>query len=106
MPWSTSDRRQRLPSNWSSTIVPRIRRRDGDRCRVLLEDGTRCTGRYGAIDHIIPNDDHRPANLQVICDYHHDRKTAKESAAAKRAVRRRNAAKFRRTETHPGLIGP
>ncbi len=105
MAWSSSDRRQRLPRNWPY-IVKRIRRRDGDRCQVILQDGSQCPNSYGAIDHILNNDDHRDENLRVICDDCHGPKTARESGAARAANRRRNQAKFRRTEQHPGLTGP
>ncbi|PSL04119.1 hypothetical protein CLV30_106123 [Haloactinopolyspora alba] len=104
MPWSTSDRRQRLPRNWRH-IVARIRRRDKDRCQVRLADGSQCPNSYGAIDHIRNDDDHRDENLRVICDPHHAEKTGKESAAGRAANRRKQQAKFRRTEQHPGLVG-
>ncbi|MEU9126596.1 hypothetical protein AB0D08_00515 [Kitasatospora sp. NPDC048540] len=56
------------------------------------------------MDHIVPGDDHREANLRSLCGWHHRAKSSREGAVAKAAARRRQDRKFRRTEGHPGLL--
>ncbi|WKU46754.1 HNH endonuclease [Streptomyces sp. VNUA116] len=102
MSWSTSDRRQRLPANWPH-LRRRVLRRDGHICTARDQYGVRCAEPATDVDHIRPGDDHREANLQSLCGWHHRVKSSREGAAAKAAVRRRNDRKFRRTEVHPGL---
>lgn len=102
MAWHTSDRRTRLPSNW-----PQLRRdterRAGGRCEWVLPDGTRCTTRGTDCDHIIPGDDHSPANLQWLCGPHHQVKTAQDN---RDALALRQALRPRPTDTHPGRRTP
>ena len=95
MAWSSSDRRERLPRNWS-TIRLAVLKRDGYQCRI---HGQGCTWLATEVDHIIPGDDHRLENLQALCHRCHAGKTAFEAAEAQRAVRARGR---RPTETHPG----
>lgn len=76
--WEGSTRAERLPSNWSA-IRRRILRRDGYRCQA-----SGCGARATEVDHIIPNDDHSPENLQSLCSPHHLEKTLAEAAAARR----------------------
>ncbi|MEU0577877.1 HNH endonuclease signature motif containing protein [Streptomyces griseoincarnatus] len=97
MAWETSNRRERLPDNWAA-IRRRIIRRDGGVCVApLLDSGQRC-GEYGTdVDHIIPGDNHDLSNLQLLCRWHHTRKTQRESAAA-RAMRPRPQANVPRVE--------
>lgn len=105
MAWSTSDRRQRLPSDWPS-IRKRIWRRDQGLCQVKLpgQRGRRCLQPASDVDHIEPGDDHRDENLQCICDWHHTKKSSSEGGLALQAKRRRARNQFRRTEEHPGLL--
>ena len=104
MAWSTSDRRQQLPSDWPA-IVKRIKKRDGYRCRTKLSDGSRCTGPADQVDHIDQerNYDHSDRNLASICEWHHAKKSAEEGLRAYWKNRRKQEAKFRRTETHPAF---
>jgi 5-methylcytosine-specific restriction protein A len=93
MPWDSSNRRAELPPNWSSEIVPRIRRRDSDRCQTCGS-----TNRP-EVDHIGDPHDHRDHNLRVLCHWHHAKRTAQQAAAARGpAVTERRPA-----ERHPGL---
>ena len=95
MPWSTSDRGQRLPSDW------RLRRKS-----ALSRAGYRCESPgCGApavdCDHIVRGDDHSLSNLQALCAWHHKRKTARESAEARKLAR---SERIRPEPPHPGLI--
>ena len=107
-PWATSDRRERLPRDWTSRIVPRILRRDGHRCTWVdwAEGGrVRCERTVGLeVDHIIPGDDHSDENLRTLCHEHHWRKTAKEAGAGRAKARAEIHKRFRRpAEGHPAL---
>nr|WP_026246949.1 hypothetical protein [Streptomyces sp. SID8354] len=103
MAWSTSSRRERLPANWAQ-IRRRVLYRDGHQCTARDQYGVRCAEHATDVDHIRPGDDHREANLTSLCGWHHRVKSSREGAAAKAAVRRRQNRRFRRTETHPGLL--
>lgn len=98
MAWHGSDRRERLPGNWQ-TLRLRVLRRDGWRCQARMSDGTQCDEPARDCDHIIPGDDHRLANLQALCPWHHARKTAGEGAEA----RRPRATQAREPEKHPAF---
>lgn len=101
--WQGSDRRNRLPADWPK-IRKRILKRDGHRCRTLDQDGERCPELATEVDHVRRGDIHEDWNLAAICTWHHGKKSAREGAleaAKKRAATRR---KFRRSETHPGLL--
>lgn len=104
MPWSSSDRRSRLPKDWD-TIVKRILARDDHRCRFLFPNKGRCPVREGLqVDHIVPSGSDDDSNLQTLCKRHHQMKTQRESAAARSARRELNK-KFRRVDAHPGRLG-
>lgn len=101
--WSGSDRRSRLPADWVR-IRARILKRDGYRCTHLDDLGERCAEPASDVDHVLRGDDHRDVNLTSLCGWHHRQKSSREGAAAKAANWRRQNAKFRRTEEHPGLL--
>lgn len=104
MPWSTSDRRSRLPANWGA-ITKAVKDRDGWRCTFRFPNGGRCPEReLLEVDHVIPNDDDSLTNLATLCKRHHGMKSAKEGVAA-RAARKKANQKFRRVEKHPGRLG-
>jgi len=108
--WSGSDRRSRLPDNWDSLRLS-VFRSDGWRCRFEFRPGQRCpvrddthTGAGLECDHIKPGDDHSPANLRTLCKRHHLMKSGGEGAAGRKAKQVAALSKFRRKETHPGLL--
>lgn len=88
MAWDGSTRRSRLPRNWPA-IRRRIIRRDGGVCTARYSDGRRCELPGTDVDHIVPGDDHRDANLRLLCARHHRQKSSSEggSAAARMRVR-------------------
>lgn len=100
--WSGSNRRSRLPKDWPK-IRNRVLKRDQHTC-THIDDGIRCSERATEVDHIRPGDDHRESNLRSLCSDHHQAKSSAEGGAALAAQRRRHNARFRRTETHPGLL--
>lgn len=101
--WEGSDRRSRLPANWTS-LRRKILRRDGGRCTHRDQYGERCAEPATEVDHIVAGDDHRESNLRSLCEWHHQRKSSQEGAAGRAATWRRNNRKFRRSDPHPGLI--
>ncbi|PJN40734.1 HNH endonuclease [Streptomyces sp. CB02959] len=101
MAWASSRRRAELPADWATTIRPRILARDGYRCTAYMRDGGRCPAAATDVDHIGDRHDHGDNNLQSLCRWHHRRKTAAESAVARRA--KRPPLRRRPAERHPGL---
>lgn len=101
--WAGSDRRSRLPANWS-VLRKRILRRDGYQCTHRDEDGVRCTEIATDVDHIRPGDDHSELNLRSLCGGHHRKKSSSEGAAAAYAKRKKIANSFKRYEGHPGSL--
>jgi 5-methylcytosine-specific restriction protein A len=100
MAWEgTSDRKERLPSDWSTRRV-RVLRRDSYRCQARDSLGVVCGEPANQVDHIVPGDDHDLDNLQSLCRWHHARKSSAEGHAA----RRPRESRFRVGEQHPGSI--
>jgi 5-methylcytosine-specific restriction protein A len=97
--WDSSDRRERLPADWTARRM-RVLRRDGYRCRARDSVGVRCDAPANQVDHIEPGDDHELDNLQALCRWHHARKSSAEGAAA----RRPRARMTREPEPHPGAL--
>jgi 5-methylcytosine-specific restriction protein A len=95
MPWSTSDRRTRLPKDWHRRRAIAKRNANGQ-CQWQT-DGIRCTTPGTDCDHIDRNGSDEPANLQWLCRRHHTIKTQAESHAS----RPRQA---RPKPRHPGLL--
>lgn len=108
MAWDSSDRRTRLPSNWSSTIQPRILRRDHHHCLwgSLPEDHYPvglCPTQATEVDHIGSDTDHREANLRALCTYHHRVRSGRQGQVASTAAHNARKATLRRVEEpHPG----
>lgn len=96
MPWASSTRRQRLPANWATEIVPAVMTRDGHRCRIRWDEG--CEIEATEVDHKQRGDDHRMVNLQAACSWCHGKKSSAEGHAARKYLSTR-----RRPERHPGL---
>lgn len=99
MAWEGSTRRQRLPKNWP-TIRRRIIRRDGGVCVALYSDGRRCELLGTDVDHIVPGDDHRDENLQLLCGWHHRQKSSSEGGTAAAQAR---VSVHRPKPQHPAL---
>jgi 5-methylcytosine-specific restriction protein A len=97
MGWETSARRSELPGDWSS-IRRGVLESAGYRCTATMRNGQRCHDKATDVDHIRPGADHRPANLQALCAWHHKRKTAAEAAAARVSGNQRHP-----REKHPGI---
>ncbi|MFE6282447.1 HNH endonuclease [Streptomyces sp. NPDC057877] len=92
--WRTVPR----PTGWKR-IRAGILERDGGVC-TWIDDGERCTEPGTDVDHIGDPDDHSPANLRLLCGYHHRRRTALQARAARGPLPTRR----RPTEAHPGLV--
>lgn len=102
MAWESSDRRSRLPSNWSA-LVKAVKQRDGGRCTWRLPSGARCPRPGTDVDHRRNDDDHSLANLRLLCRAHHDQKTQREAYAGRRRPKATSAGN-RRTERQPGSL--
>jgi nitrite reductase/ring-hydroxylating ferredoxin subunit len=99
MPWDTSDRKSRLPDDWSIRRM-RVLRRDAYRCQARDSEGRLCGEWANQCDHVVAGDDHDLDNLQALCQWHHARKSSQEGAAA-RKPRPTMAAP---AEPHPAFI--
>lgn len=97
--WSgKSGRTVPLPKMWRA-IRANVLKRDGYQCVQIREDtGLRCGARATDVDHIKDADDHRHSNLQSLCSWHHDQKTACQGGSATRAAQRK-----REKKSHPGI---
>ena len=106
--WRTAPR----PKGWKSAIIPAVKARDGGRCTWvegiegggswrMWADPRRCPKPGVDVDHMGEPDDHRLEMLRLLCEQHHDHKTAVDANKArwtKRPPRQRPA------QRHPGLI--
>lgn len=100
--WKGSNRKSRLPADWDRLRVP-VLKRCNYRCE-WVEDGIRCHLPATDVDHIIPGDDSRPANLQGLCNPHHLIKTGREARALQ--LERKKLLRLPE-EKQPGIIkGP
>lgn len=99
MAWSTSDRRFRLPRNWSS-IRAEVKRRANGQCQAT-NHVPQCNGIGTDADHIVQGDNHTLNNLQWLSEPCHKAKTAQETRE-----RNKRTAKLKRRpqEQHPGAI--
>lgn len=96
MAWSSSHRKDRFNPGWERTRKL-ILERDHHRCQhwVVDEFGVkrRCSYPASEVDHIRRAvdgvDDDSPENLQSLCRWHHQQKTAQESAEQRRVNRER-----------------
>jgi 5-methylcytosine-specific restriction protein A len=89
----------KLPHNWKA-LREIIAERAGYQCQDTMRDGTRCPDKGTECDHIVnirAGGTHDIDNLQWLCQWHHKRKTSKESQEARIAV-----SMWRKPETHPG----
>lgn len=115
MPWDTSDRRQRLPTNWNK-IRKQVLAKAKHRCagldpattppptrRKTAEGHHRwhhpaCDMRATDVDHINAGDNHELDNLQALSHACHTAKTTHENTAAKARIR---ATATRERPPHP-----
>lgn len=101
-----SDRKARLPKNWVGLTV-QVKARAQNRCQWLGPDlpkgdgsrGRRCWKRGTEVDHKRRGDDHRLANLWLLCKGHHRAKTTREGNEAQA-----KPPATREQEQHPGRI--
>lgn len=110
MPGWNTDRREQLPENWETELVPMIYVRDGAQC-TYTEHGERCQkrghqdarGRWRGlqVDHIRRGSNHSPSNLRLLCEHHHQVKSSQEGAEALAKKRAKIAKRFQRSEPHP-----
>lgn len=105
MAWEGSNRKARLPSDWTS-IRRRILRRDKRQCQARLPFSRElCLAVATEVDHIQAGDDHRDDNLRAICSECHARKSSNEGVQARTRRRGEIHARFRRpAEQHPGAL--
>ena len=96
MTWLTSRRRQGLPSDWSTVVVPGILDRDDHLCKLRFAG---CMRVATEVDHKVRGDDHRPSNLQAVCKFCHAKKSSREGNEVQA---RRRALRKRPLERHPG----
>lgn len=94
MAWSSSDRRQRLPTNWPA-LVAQVRRRAKGKCEAK-HHAVGCTRVGRDVDHIKQGDDHSLANLQLLSGPCHDVKTRLDNGYT--------TAVKAPTERHPGRL--
>lgn len=97
MGWFSSNRRGRLPGDWSSRRRA-VLSRDGYVCQLALAG---CEGTASEVDHAVRGDDHSFGNLRAVCSECHKKKT---SAEAQEARREKAARRFRPEARHPGVL--
>lgn len=68
---------------------------------VRADTGNICGARANQVDHIQHGDDHSLTNLQALCAWHHNKKSASEGGAGRAAARRAAASPV---ATHPGVL--
>lgn len=94
MSWYTSDRRDRLPSDWPARREAAIARAKG-RCEAK-HHAADCDGKGVEVDHKRQGDDHSPANLQALSTACHAAKTRLDNGY--------RAAVLAPVERHPGAL--
>lgn len=96
-PW-TGARRAGLPSNWTSTVVPAVKRRD----HVCVQ----CGQPGNEVDHIGDPRNHDLENLRLLCSKCHMRRTQAQAAEGRARARKARAEALRQAErnNHPGRI--
>lgn len=95
-----SGRTSPLPKAWPM-IRKNVLRRDGFMCQHIREDtGEKCGARATDVDHKDDPNDHSHKNLQSLCGWHHNQKTAAQGGTA--AARKKKGRITR--EAHPGYL--
>lgn len=99
MTWNTSNRKERLPSNWN-LLRRQVLRRDEWICQLGYPN---CQTEATDVDHIVAGDNHDLGNLQAACPRCHQKKSSREGGqAAAAAIARRKELRRRPVERHPG----
>jgi 5-methylcytosine-specific restriction endonuclease McrA len=93
--WSSSNRSNELPDNWSE-LRSLVLRRDGWTCRI---QSVGCLTNATDVDHVRRGSDHSIENLRAACERCHNRKSSAEGHARKRELR---SLRKRPLERHPG----
>lgn len=107
--WVGSDRKSRLPDDWSA-IRKRVRARAHYMCeaRDVQPDGTvtSCPNPGRDVDHVVAGDDHSLSNLQLLCTWHHRRKSSSEGYHGRngQGMRKVHEGRKRWVDEHPGVI--
>lgn len=107
----TSRRTSARPRGWKR-LRGDVIKRDKGRCTwvTTLKDGgtwrdwahiDRCTNPGTDVDHMGAADDHRIEMLRLLCEPHHDHKTALQANAAKKL---NGNTRMRKPMPHPGLV--
>ena len=101
-PWRGSNRKSRLPADWSR-LRAAVLKRCGFRCE-WRDNGARCWNEATDADHIEAGDNHSLDNLQGLCRAHHLTKTGREARAVQEKFK---ALRRLPEEKQPGVIdGP
>jgi 5-methylcytosine-specific restriction protein A len=95
--WASSNRHGDLPADWSRKIQPRILKRDHHRCQIA---GPNCAHTATEVDHIGDATDHRDEMLRAACTTCHKERTQAQAQQARGA----GTTRWRKRETHPGLL--
>ncbi|WP_430517304.1 HNH endonuclease [Glutamicibacter creatinolyticus] len=107
MAWSTSSRREELPDNWPELRSIVIHRASG-RCEARHKSGRRCWDKGTDVDHIRPHAEggsDELSNLQLLCQWHHGRKSSAEGGRGfQRNYQKLKALTVREAEKHPGVV--
>lgn len=97
--WQGSTRKQTLPPGWWR-IRGHVLNRDGHACQhVRYDTGNTCGAPANQVDHVGDRDDHSPANLRALCEWHHLQRSSSQGGTAA-AAKRKKAQK----QKHPGII--
>jgi 5-methylcytosine-specific restriction protein A len=102
--WEGSTRRATLPPNWNNEIRPAVIERDQGLCqwteptgRAINRRGQRICGAPGVdVDHTGDRNDHRLHKLRLLCEPHHDRRSAQQGGNSYTPL-------TRAPEQHPAL---
>ncbi|QDQ14331.1 HNH endonuclease [Streptomyces spectabilis] len=100
MVWESSNRRSELPANWEA-LRARVLRRDKGACQGVLMEGGLCGHPGTEVDHVRPGTDHSMSNLQLLCAWHHKRKTQAESLAARASAKPTQRTHITREQREP-----
>lgn len=98
MAWEGSTRREDLPRDWPKRRALVIER-DHGLCQWVMSHGSICAEDGNQVDHIGDRNDHRLENLQLLCEWHHLRKSSREGNQSGPRFTARHPG-----EPHPGLL--